>query len=1020
MTAVLHLMEAALAYAARGWPVFPCDPRTKRPLLAADKDEQGKPIKGSGGLKKASTNEDQVREWWRKWPRAMIGVAVGAAGLLVIDFDPRTDTVVDAESGEVISEDVWTLERLKAVLAERVGEELPDTLVGVTRSGGEHHWFRMPTGEPIGNVGRLPTHIDVRGAGGYVIVAPSSFIGDGIEAPGEYSWLTDDDAARIADLPPALLELLRRPVRAEAPAAEPRAGGRSPALAADVDGAHRRYAMNALEREVSELAGTPKGGGRHNGRNQGAYHAAFNLGQFVGAGVLSETIVRQSLLEVVRGFDASAYEQHAAAIDNGIENGIAKPRDLSAIGVRQSAPSSSRSSLGQRPFAPAEVYGGQHAATAGTRPDRQSRSNASSHDGKVVDSAALGAEDRARVLAIAEAWFSRQVMGYAGSADALEAIAFGVGRRVAAGLLDAASAAETLVSLASIENAVAIVDRAICAGRERGFDLASILLALRCARYPLTDFGIAERFRERYGADYRFTTAKGWLGWDGRRWKELDQDEKTPPAEVIAAVFDTVRLIQHEARAIADTGTSNQLDEAGKAIVAGSTDPAKLDRWLPKGSSFQLFSAVVATFGRKSETTGKPAAVAQLARRWLTVPIESFDVDPLAIGVLNGTLRFTKGTLPDGTRWSKVDLCEHRREDYNTKLAPIDYDPAAEAPLYDAMLEWAQPNPTVRRYLHQVGGYSATGLTVEHMLWYNFGRGRNGKSTTFDAWGHTLGDYSATTLIETFLDQGIKKRGDQASPDLARLGGVRMLRASEPDRDAKLNAALIKFVTGGEPVPVRALHRGFFELRPRFKLIMSGNSKPAIPDTDEGIWSRMKLISWLKNIDLEFNEDGTPKKDPHLVDKIKTGEAGGVFRRLVDGLLDYLRHGLVEPATVTADTQAYRDASDPLARFLRECVAPDEHASVQSSILHGVFVAWAKAAGEREWSNKGFSNAMLEKGYVKHKSNGMHWLKLRLVRSAEDFVNDDGSVRVLDGAAAPPADAAARAPPPDWTGDVLL
>jgi phage/plasmid-associated DNA primase len=75
-----------------------------------------------------------------------------------------------------------------------------------------------------------------------------------------------------------------------------------------------------------------------------------------------------------------------------------------------------------------------------------------------------------------------------------------------------------------------------------------------------------------------------------------------------------------------------------------------------------------------------------------------------------------------------------------------------------------------------------------------------------------------TIGIESFLDQGIKKRGDAATPDLAKLGGVRMLRASEPERGAKLNSALIKAATGGEPMSVRALHRGFFDLFPRFKL----------------------------------------------------------------------------------------------------------------------------------------------------------------------------------------------------------
>ena len=85
------------------------------------------------------------------------------------------------------------------------------------------------------------------------------------------------------------------------------------------------------------------------------------------------------------------------------------------------------------------------------------------------------------------------------------------------------------------------------------------------------------------------------------------------------------------------------------------------------------------------------------------------------------------------------------------------------------------------------------------------GLGANGKSTTIDLWAYVLGDYSGTIGIETFLDQGIKKRGEQASPDLARLGGVRMLRASEPERGAKLNEALIKAATGGEPMAVRAL-----------------------------------------------------------------------------------------------------------------------------------------------------------------------------------------------------------------------
>ncbi len=85
MTAFL---DATLFYAARGWPVFPCNPkpdkpgakikRAKSPLVGQDKDEAGNKIPRSGGLHKATTDPDLIRQWWTKWPKALIGVRTGA------------------------------------------------------------------------------------------------------------------------------------------------------------------------------------------------------------------------------------------------------------------------------------------------------------------------------------------------------------------------------------------------------------------------------------------------------------------------------------------------------------------------------------------------------------------------------------------------------------------------------------------------------------------------------------------------------------------------------------------------------------------------------------------------------------------------------------------------------------------------------------------------------------------------------------------------------------------------------
>jgi putative DNA primase/helicase len=1029
------LLDAALAFAARGWPVFPCNMTNKQPLLAAAKDPKTqKKISGTGGVSAASVNEADVRAWWKRWPMAMVGLATGHAELFrdgapgavgrrlfVLDFDPRHDEATGEE---------WTLERLKAETEAQIGCTLPPTLAARTPSGGVHLYYGTPDdgGDPIRNRGNLPLHVDVRGLGGYVI-APPSVMEDG----RRYRWLHGAAEAAIAEAPAKLIEVLRAPkARAKGPTplsppGKPggdRGGGSLPADLGEAEReAIRKYGLAGLDAELRAVRGAGSGQ-----RNAQLNESALKIATLVAAGAVDAGVARYALEAAARenpGRDGDG--QLIATIESGWTAGLNNPRDLGEI----AAAARERASRPRRrptPQSPPGKPGGEafsaRPAPRGGEDDQSQSFRDGRLDGKTIGGGEggdapqpLDEADRERLTRIADLWLHGRLERVEPTKKALTALAWGVGRRAAIGLIDPNEAKELIwpkcEDVADLQHAD--IDQAIDDGIARGFDPGPILADLKCSSYPMTDFGLAERFLDRHGHDFRFTTGKGWLGWDGRRWKLLDQDKDTMPSEVIAAVFETVRAVQREARRVAETGMKYDLVKKGKQeeLDLDVPNPHALDRWVSVGKSWKKFSTLLAAWGRQCETTGKPGALATLAGgRWLTVSIESFDRDPLALNVLNGTLRFQREQLPDGKRTASVRRDPHRREDLLTKLAPVDYDPEAQCPLYDGMIEWAQPEAANRRYLHQVAGYGATGQIGEHKLWFHYGRGRNGKSTTIDSWCFAMGDYSGTTLIETFLDQGIKKRGDQASPDLARLGGVRMLRASEPERGAKLNSALIKFVTGGEPVPVRALHRGFFDLMPQFKLQMSGNSKPSIPDTDEGIWSRMKLVPWLRNIDQP--EEGVanwPKKDEELGDKIKSAEGAGVLNRIVQGLLDYLAHGFVEPASVKAATQAYRDASDPLARFLRLCTERDPDSRVQSSKLHEVFVAWCKAAGENEWKIKGFGQAMAEKGYEKKHSDGMQWLGLKLVRQVDDFVDHEGRVKVLAD------DMAAEAPN---EGDALL
>ena len=170
------MLEAALAYAAQGIPVFPCGP-DKKPLVPH-------------GFKNASNSEQVIRAWWGIWPDAMIGRPTGAAsGVVVLD--------VDQGPGKVGGES------LAALVAQH--GPLPDTWEALTPSGGRHLYFRYVPERPIPcSTSRVGQHLDVRGDGGYVVVPPSR-LPDGRGYEWELSSHPDD--VPLAPVPEWLMEL---------------------------------------------------------------------------------------------------------------------------------------------------------------------------------------------------------------------------------------------------------------------------------------------------------------------------------------------------------------------------------------------------------------------------------------------------------------------------------------------------------------------------------------------------------------------------------------------------------------------------------------------------------------------------------------------------------------------------------------------------------------------------------------------------------------------------------------------
>lgn len=297
MTGDHDVLDAALGYAAQGWPVIPLHhavlfgPKKiteaghakcscRRPTC----EGQGKHPRTENGLDDASTDPDVIRSWWARWPDANVGLRTGIA------FD-----VLDLDGPDA-------LDLLDALAPP--GDIKP--IVGpMAITGNGLHIYVEVTGAGNRTAMAGGAGIDWRGRGGYVVAPPSvhHLHGD------RYDWgdgLYGLDEP-LQPVPVWLADVVHK--RTQHVAERP---GRPSGAPAGVGGS--RYGLRALEGELGRLVVAPEGG-----RNHALNRSAFALGQLVAGGELDEDAAVTQLVTVALRIGLGDYE-----IEHTIESGIVK------------------------------------------------------------------------------------------------------------------------------------------------------------------------------------------------------------------------------------------------------------------------------------------------------------------------------------------------------------------------------------------------------------------------------------------------------------------------------------------------------------------------------------------------------------------------------------------------------------------------------------------------------------------------------------------------------------------------
>lgn len=426
-----------------------------------------------------------------------------------------------------------------------------------------------------------------------------------------------------------------------------------------------------------------------------------------------------------------------------------------------------------------------------------------------------------------------------------------------------------------------------------------------------------------------------WLFWSGSRW---ERDERLMH---FTAVRDYLRA---KATKLIEWG-----DKKAEAILAAvEGDAVNEAKALTQAKAVQAYARDNAKAMRQNPCVNAIESLAKSNAELVAVPSQ-FDADPMMLGTPKGTVDLATGNVRPAAR-----------ADYLTRQCAV--APAARStpcPTWMAFLHRAMNGDAqLIEFLQRVVGYTLTGQTTEHKLFFLFGTGRNGKSVFVNTIFGMMGDYAKRAPAQTFLDS----HGERHPTDLAGLQGARFVAGSELPAGKAWNESIIKDLTGGDVITARFMRGDFFDYRPQFTLFIAGNHQPAIKTTDEAMRARIVLVPF--TVTIPENE-----RDPMLESKLRQ-EWAAILRWAIEGAVAWTQSGLQVPPSVRDASREYLDTEDHVGEFIDERLRTTSGNTLPSNELYRVFSDWQKNAGISPWSKKAMSQALTERGIKSEKLTG--------------------------------------------------
>ena len=300
-------------------------------------------------------------------------------------------------------------------------------------------------------------------------------------------------------------------------------------------------------------------------------------------------------------------------------------------------------------------------------------------------------------------------------------------------------------------------------------------------------------------------------------------------------------------------------------------------------------------------------------------------------------------------------------EDYVSMCTnvPFSQDYTWKNPLVQECMKWLGQVFGDRPLLHHFLKFAASclkGRNSDKIFPIFTGEGDNSKSMIVKLFEATFSSYCIKFDMANVTGRNSNASG--ATPQLARAKSTRIAFMDEPADDVPMNKEVIKRWVGGDSFFSRFLHDNGSDVQVTFKLVLTCNKVPVIPNADKAIKNRTRLFPFLATWVDDAPED---EAEQYRLRRFKRNQ---FFERRIPILAPaflwimsqyyphYATEGLTDPSIVTETTETYWRENDIYAQFAADSIQEvyndkgerDAAARATLSEIYSEFKLWFRDA----------------------------------------------------------------------------